>query len=106
MAWLGPAIDPCPFELGAEVKTAFLALTDTLEDETALQKYFRPTAEAGKYLCDLYGIARTQLTRSGIARIYGGQYCTFCEPELFYSYRRDDVTGRMASFIYIREPLA
>jgi YfiH family protein len=104
MAWLGPAIGPCHFKVGAEVKAAFLAIAGDLEEREALQKYFKATAEPGKYLCDLYGIARFKLTQSGIARIYGGQYCTFCEPELFYSYRRDDVTGRMASFIYIRKP--
>ena len=104
VAWLGPAIGPCHFEVGAEVKAAFLAIAGNLKGHEALRKYFRVAAEPGKYLCDLYGIARSKLTQSGIARIYGGQYCTFCEPELFYSYRRDEVTGRMASFIYISKP--
>ena len=101
VAWMGPAIGSCHFEVGAEVKTAFLAIVENPEDKEVLQKYFKATGEAGKYLCDLYGIVRFKLTQSGIARIYGGQFCTFCEPELFYSYRRDDVTGRMVSFIYI-----
>lgn len=101
MVWLGPAIGACHFEVGAEVKTAFLASASNSKEKRALTKYFAPISEAGQYLADLAGIARLKLAQLGVVRVYGGELCTFCEPDLFYSFRRDGTTGRMASFIYI-----
>jgi YfiH family protein len=101
VAWLGPAIGPCHFEVGAEVKEIFLAGANNIEDKQALGKCFSETENPGKALCDLYAIAKLKLARLGLERVWGGGSCTFCQPQLFYSFRRDGVTGRMASFIYI-----
>lgn len=95
MAWLGPAIGPGQFEVGAEVRDAFVG-----RDPQA-QSAFAPSARAGHYLADLYQLARYRLMSSGVERIYGGHWCTFSESDRFFSYRRDGVTGRMASFIFI-----
>ena len=93
MAWLGPAIGPDAFEVGAEVRSAFLAVDAGHEGD------FRPGAD-GRWLADLYGIARRQLLGLGVSGIYGGGYCTFRDAGRFYSYRRDGTTGRMASLIW------
>ena len=102
VAWLGPAIGACHFEVGSDVKESFIAIAQSPEDQEALEKCFTASENPGKYLSDLYGIAKFKLTQLGIDRICGGDYCTFCEPELFYSFRRDGITGRMVSIIYIR----
>ncbi len=94
LAWLGPAIGPAAFEVGEEVRAAFLA--DAPEAEVA----FVPSP-GGRWLADIYSLARQRLHRAGISAIYGGEHCTFSEPERFYSYRRDGRTGRMASLIWI-----
>lgn len=94
MAYLGPAIGPTAFEVGAEVRAQFVAQNR----ENAL--YFRPVA-AGKFLADLYGLARARLLRLGLTAIYGGQHCTHQQEAQFYSYRRDGQTGRMASLIWL-----
>ncbi|MDT8406488.1 MAG: peptidoglycan editing factor PgeF [Methylococcales bacterium] len=88
-AWLGPAISAKAFIVGDEVKTA-----------AGFAQAFQPAVESGKWHMDLYAIARGQLQALGVTAIYGGQYCTFTEPERFYSYRRDAVTGRMATLIW------
>jgi hypothetical protein len=96
MIWFGPAIGPCHFEVGSEVRSAF-------KENTATEyNCFKPTHQEGKYMADLYGIAKAQATSAGVVDINGGDYCTYCTPELFYSYRREGVTGRMASLIYIK----
>ena len=95
LAWLGPAIGPTAFEVGSEVRDAFLA-------EDARQAHaFRPSAQAGKWLCDLYALARHRLLRAGVTAIYGGDRCTLTEADTFFSYRRDGTTGRMASLIWL-----
>lgn len=96
-AWLGPAIGPKAFEVGIEVRRAFAHLGP--EAEAA----FTPAPQgADKFLADLAGLARIVLRRSGVALVWGGQDCTVSDPAKFYSFRRDQVTGRMASLIWIR----
>lgn len=92
MAWLGPAIGPTAFEVGDEVRTAFMAKQAQAADA------FVAGAE-GKWMADLYQLARLRLNVLGITRIYGGGLCTYSDPDRFYSYRRDGVTGRMGTFI-------
>ena len=93
IAWLGPAIGPDAFEVGAEVREAFMA--KDLQADIA----FVPRGE--KYLADIYQLARQRLANVGIENVYGGDHCTFSESETFFSYRRDNTTGRMASFIWL-----
>ncbi len=95
MAWLGPAIGPDAFEVGEEVYSAF-----TLHDSKAMAA-FRPGIKKGKWFADLYLLARQRLNDCGVNWIYGGDRCTFSEPDAFFSYRRDGLTGRMASLIWI-----
>ncbi len=97
LAWLGPAIGPEYFEVGVEVRDRFLRLDDSEE----MAMHFAPAA-GGKYLANLYGIARRQLDLLGVQHVYGGTYCTFRDADLFFSYRRDGVTGRQLSAIYLR----
>jgi YfiH family protein len=94
LAWLGPAIGPTAFEVGDEVRAAFV------EQISAAAAAFvaRPN---GKWLCDLYALARLRLAAVGVTCVFGGGRCTFSEPDDFYSYRRDGVTGRMASLIWL-----
>ncbi|MEW9897356.1 peptidoglycan editing factor PgeF [Chitinivorax sp. PXF-14] len=95
MAWLGPAIGPDAFEVGAEVREAFVALDPAADDG------FEPIPE-GKYLADIYLLARQRLRRMGVTDIHGGEHCTVIERERFFSYRRDGRTGRMAALIWLR----
>lgn len=95
LAWLGPAIGPDAFEVGSEVRQQFVAAMAQAE------LAFSPHGE--KWLADLYLLARQRLQQYGVTEIYGGEYCTFGEPELFYSYRRDGVTGRQASLIWLEK---
>ncbi len=94
MAWLGPAIAQPAFEVGDEVRAAFVA-----HDPRAAGAFL---AEGnGKWRCDLTALARLRLAAAGVTRLYGGGLCTFSDPRRFYSYRRDGVTGRMASLIWL-----
>ncbi|MBX3685619.1 MAG: peptidoglycan editing factor PgeF [Rhodocyclaceae bacterium] len=95
MAWLGPAIGPQHFEVGGEVREAFLRRGP--EADAA----FKATGNAGKWLADLYLLARQRLWSIGVERVCGGNLCTFADPGRFYSYRRDKVTGRMASMVWL-----
>jgi YfiH family protein len=94
MAWLGPAISQQAFEVGAEVRDVFVHA----DPQAALA--FIP-GQHGKWLADLYALARLRLNALGITQIYGGGYCTYREVERFFSYRRDSVTGRMGTFIWL-----
>ncbi|MCK9047231.1 peptidoglycan editing factor PgeF [Haemophilus influenzae] len=95
IAWFGPAIGPTAFQVGIDVVKQFVAV-----DEKA-KLAFQPNAiEEGKYLGNLYQIATQRLNNLGITQIYGGNHCTFNEKEKFFSYRRDNQTGRMASVIW------
>jgi YfiH family protein len=96
LAWLGPAIGPEAFEVGAEVRSAFL------DADPAAAAAFRAGAAPGKYLADLFLLARQRLQRSGVRRIYGGGLSTHADPARFYSYRRDGATGRMAALIWLQ----
>lgn len=95
MAWLGPAISQAHFEVGGEVREAFI-------------KHLPQAAEAfiaqgneGKYHADIYLLARQRLHALGITRVSGGGRCTYAESDTFFSYRRDNVTGRMGTFIWL-----
>jgi polyphenol oxidase len=98
LAYLGPAIGPAAYEVGAEVREAFTAAGRG--DDPQAEAAFAP-GKPGKFHADLYALARQRLARSGVARVYGGAYCTYTERERFYSYRRDGATGRMASLIWM-----
>ena len=97
MAWLGPAIGPNAFEVGAEVRAQFIA-----QDGQA-QAAFNPHGD--KFLCNIYQIATQRLNNCGINQIYGGgisaDFCTHTQKEQFFSYRRDGITGRMATLIWL-----
>lgn len=94
--WLGPAIGPGAFEVGDEVRRAFL------DHDPQAEAAFRP-ASPGHWLADLYLLARQRLSRGGVTAVWGGGFCTYNEPGRFYSFRRDGVTGRMASLIWLDE---
>jgi YfiH family protein len=95
LAWLGPAISQAAFEVGGEVRQPFLA------HNAAADGCFAEN-EQGRWQADLYGLARMRLSGLGVGQVGGGEYCTFSEPERFFSYRRDGACGRMASFVYRR----
>jgi YfiH family protein len=97
MAWLGPAIGPAAFEVGDEVRAAFLA------SDPGAQAAFVPHGAEGKWLADIFMLARRRLVRAGMRqeRIFGGGICTASERDRFYSYRRESVTGRFASMIWL-----
>jgi YfiH family protein len=94
LAWLGPAIGPKVYEVGEEVRSAFLSR------DAAAEAAFSP-ARRGHWLLDLYSVARQRLRACGVERISGGGYCTYSEPQRFHSYRRDGTTGRMAACIWL-----
>lgn len=93
LVWLGPAIGPQAFQVGAEVREVFL----DVHPEAA--EAFAPQA-GGYWLADLYALARIRLGSVGVKAVHGGNMCTFSQDSLFYSYRREAVTGRMASLIW------
>jgi len=96
-AWMGPAIGPTVFEVGEDVLEAFSS-----QSQSILSQAFSPIlGQPGKYLADLYTLARDRLNSLGIKQIGGGGFCTFTDEERFFSYRRDKSTGRFASFIWI-----
>lgn len=94
MAWLGPAIGPNAFEVGVEVRAAFMS------QDKAAELAFRPTIDE-KWLGDIYLLAKQRLHRLGVERIYGGGLCTYTDQTRFFSFRRDGATGRMASMIWL-----
>ncbi|MDX1269972.1 MAG: peptidoglycan editing factor PgeF [Oceanisphaera sp.] len=96
IVWLGPAIGPGAFEVGAEVVEAFIAK----DGQNSLA--FRQTDDR-HWLCDLYRLARIELDTLGVHAVFGGNDCTFTDSTRFYSYRRDGETGRMASLIWLDE---
>jgi len=104
-AWLGPAIAACHFEVGSEVREAFLAgaKSDGIANSRELvAACFQATAKPDKFMADLYGLARLKLTALGVMSVSGGEHCTYCDDARFYSYRRDGRTGRNLSIIYLQ----
>jgi YfiH family protein len=103
LAWLGPAIGPSQFEVGADVLEAFLAGASDAQGRQQVQSAFRAKpGQAGKYLADIYALARHKLRGDGVERVAGGEYCTVTDASRFYSYRRDGVTGRQASLVWLK----
>jgi YfiH family protein len=95
LAWMGAAIGPLAFEVGDEVRDAFIA------QHPAAATAFVPQPAAGKWLADIYSLARIRLHAAGVQAVFGGGRCTFNEEDTFFSYRRDGTTGRMASLIWL-----
>jgi len=94
LAWLGPAIGPQAYEIGAEVRAAFLAR------DARAEPAFAPT-RPGHWRLDLYAVARQRLAGLGVARVSGGGFCTASDAARFYSYRRDGASERMAAAIWL-----
>lgn len=106
MAWMGPAIASCHFQVGSEVRSAFLADAPRRGIAVAdITPAFVPCPETGggtgRWMMDIYQVARLRLQTLGLTAVFGGGLCTVCDDQRFYSYRRDGVTGRMASLIYL-----
>ncbi len=96
LAYFGPAIGPQAFEVGSEVRAAFVA-ADAHADAA-----FKPLP-SDKWLANIYLLAQQSLARLGLGAVYGGEFCTVCEEERFFSYRRDGATGRMAALIWLEK---
>lgn len=99
LAWLGPAIGPAAFEVGPEVREAFLAVSP------GAAAAFRP-GSGDRWFADLYTLARQRLAAAGVQAVHGGGWCTVADPACFYSYRRDGATGRHAALIWRVAPAA
>jgi YfiH family protein len=103
-AYLGPCIGPDSFEVGPDVRDAFMngvAGADLAQRDATAKGFVAHPRNAGKYLADLPALARLRLQRLGVTRIAGGDLCTVTQRERFYSYRRDRQTGRMAALIWL-----
>ncbi|MGY4533763.1 YfiH family protein [Pseudomonas sp. TE3786] len=94
LVWLGPAIGPQAFEVGPEVREAFIAV------QPEADQAFVPSANAGKFLADIYQLARLRLAARGVSAVYGGGFCTVSDAR-FFSYRRAARTGRFASLVWL-----
>ncbi|PZP23450.1 peptidoglycan editing factor PgeF [Pseudomonas kuykendallii] len=94
LVWLGPAIGAQVFEVGGEVREAFIGTHGEAE------RAFVPSANTGRYIADIYQLARIRLAARGVTAVYGGGFCTFSDPR-FYSYRRANPTGRFASLVWL-----
>ena len=95
LAWLGPAISQAAFEVGEEVRDAYLS------DDPGAAACFAAN-DRGRWQADLYGLARRRLHKCGVQTIYGGHWCTFSDSATFWSYRRDATESRMVSFIHLK----
>ncbi|UDL04364.1 peptidoglycan editing factor PgeF [Marinobacter sp. CA1] len=96
MAWLGPAIGPDAFEVGPEVRAAFL------QSDAGADSAFVPSpTHPERFLANIYLLARLRLASIGVTAVYGGDLCTVSDAARFFSYRRDGETGRQASFIWL-----
>jgi YfiH family protein len=94
LAWMGPSIGPDAFEVGPEVREAFVGV------DAAADAAFKPHTP-GKYMADLYALARMRLARAGVTQVFGGGFCTKSDTARFFSYRREQKSGRMGAFIWI-----
>jgi copper oxidase (laccase) domain-containing protein len=94
LAYFGPAIGPQAFEVGSVVRAAFVAA------DAQAGAAFQPLP-FDKWLANIYLLAQQSLARLGVSMVYGGEYCTVCDEERFFSYRRDGTTGRMAALIWL-----
>ena len=94
LVWLGPAIGPQAFEVGGEVREAFMAV------QPEADQAFVPSINAGKSMADIYQLARLRLAARGVTAVYGGGFCTVSDPR-FFSYRRSARTGRFASLVWL-----
>jgi YfiH family protein len=94
VAWLGPAIGPAAYEVGAEVRDAFVAMSP------AASRRFLGNAR-GRWQADLYGLARDALAAAGVSSVHGGGFCTYTEAERFFSHRREAPCGRMATLVWL-----
>lgn len=100
VVWLGPAIGPCHYEVGKKIKQEFLISCSSDDEREIINQSFVASDKEGKLHFDLRELARQQLQHLGVNEIHGGESCTYCDESNFYSYRRDGITGRMASIIY------
>jgi hypothetical protein len=94
LAWLGPAIGPRVYEVGDEVRAAFLAR------DARAQTAFAP-ARPGHWLLDLYAVARQRLSSKGVDRVFGGEFCTYSQQDKFFSHRRNGAAERMAAAVWL-----
>lgn len=101
MAYLGPAISQPKFEVGVDVLEAFFKSARSPQHAEAIAQAFVSAQRPLHFYADIYALARAELNALGIVDIYGGDYCTYSQSEQFYSYRREGVTGRMASLIWL-----
>jgi YfiH family protein len=102
-AYLGPAIGATAFEVGQDVRDAFANDAHASERDDVARAFVARPDVPGKYLADLYALARVRLARVGITRAAGGDACTVTDRARFYSYRRERVTGRMAAMIWLAD---
>jgi YfiH family protein len=101
-AWMGPAIGPAQFEVGADVLASFMAGARAGEVERVRAAFQPYPGRDGKYFADIFALGRLFLARDGVTSVAGGTYCTATDATRFYSYRRDHVTGRQASLIWLK----
>jgi hypothetical protein len=99
VAWLGPAIGPDAFEVGDDVVAAFVDTAHSNQREQTQAAFVRKPN--GKWLCDLFALARLRLAAAGVTQVSGGGLCTVSDAKRFYSYRRDGQTGRMAALVWL-----
>jgi YfiH family protein len=100
LAYLGPAISQPHFEVGVDVLEAFFKAARTQDHADHIATAFVSAQRPLHFYADIYALARAELNALGVSAIYGGDYCTYSDDARFYSYRRDKVTGRMASLIW------
>jgi polyphenol oxidase len=103
LAYLGPAISQPAFEVGIDVLEAFFKGTRNDAHADAIAAAFQPAHRPMRFFADIYALAQAELNALGVTAIYGGGSCTYADEARFYSFRRDNVTGRMASVIWLAE---
>jgi YfiH family protein len=103
IAYLGPAISQAHFEVGVDVLDAFFKGARTPAQQEQIAAAFIPGNRPLHFYADIYALARAELQSLGVTAMYGGDYCTYAQEELFFSYRRDGKTGRMASLIWLAQ---